>query len=65
MPPYFRSDGEEHNVGSAGMGEVAKLVNNLLCLINLAGLSDAIALGLKAGLCSQLDISQFFPGVER
>ncbi|MFC1916560.1 NAD(P)-dependent oxidoreductase [Chloroflexota bacterium] len=49
--PIFEAMGKNiYYVGSAGMAEVTKLVNNLLCFINLAGLSDAIALGLKAGL---------------
>ena len=49
--PIFEAIGKNiYYVGSTGMGEAAKLVNNLMSFINLAGLSDAIALGLKAGL---------------
>lgn len=37
-------------LGSSGMGQVAKVVNGILVLSNLAVLSDAVTLGLRAGL---------------
>lgn len=37
-------------LGEIGMGESAKLINNLLLLINMCGAYEAVALGKKAGV---------------
>lgn len=49
--PIFEAMGRNiFYLGVIGMGEVCKLAHNLVFFINLAGLSEGIALGLKAGL---------------
>ncbi len=39
-----------YHVGDSGQGQVFKLINNLLVAINLVGVSEALVLGLKAGV---------------
>ena len=39
-----------HHVGAVGTGDAMKLVNNLLLGINMAGVAEALTLGVKAGL---------------
>lgn len=39
-----------HHVGPVGAGDALKLVNNLMLGINMVGASEALALGVKAGL---------------
>jgi 3-hydroxyisobutyrate dehydrogenase len=49
--PIFEAMGKNiFYLGGVGMGEFCKLANNLVYFINLAGLSEGIALGLKAGI---------------
>ncbi len=39
-----------YHVGGSGSGQVFKLINNMLVAINLVGVSEALVLGLKAGV---------------
>jgi len=39
-----------HYVGDSGAGEVVKIVNNLIVAIELAAVSEALVLGVKAGV---------------
>jgi len=49
--PVFEAMGKNlFYLGDSGMGEVAKLVNNLIMAINLAALSEGLGLARKAGL---------------
>lgn len=49
--PIFEAVGKQiFHVGGVGSGETMKLVNNLMSIINQATASEAIALGMKAGL---------------
>ena len=38
------------HVGPTGMGETAKLVNNLMAAINMAGVAEAFNIGVRAGI---------------
>lgn len=49
--PIFEAMGENiFHLGDVGMGETFKLVNNFMLFANMASASEAVALGLKAGL---------------
>ena len=49
--PLFESIGEKvFHVGGVGAGNVAKLVNNMLCFLNMLGTAEALVLGAKAGI---------------
>ena len=49
--PFFQTMGESIvRVGDTGMGEVAKLINNLIVGITFAAVAEGFALGKKAGI---------------
>lgn len=49
--PLFEAIGENiYHVGDVGAGDVAKLVNNMLCFIHMWGAVEGIVLGTKAGV---------------
>jgi len=49
--PLFESIGDKiFHVGAVGAGNVAKLVNNTLCFLNMLGTAEALVLGAKAGI---------------
>lgn len=49
--PVFEGLGKQvFYMGGAGSGETMKLVNNMIAIINIAGSSEAISVGLKAGI---------------
>ena len=49
--PLFESIGEKiFHVGGVGAGNVAKLVNNMLCFLNMLGAGEALVLAGKAGI---------------
>ena len=49
--PLFESIGDKvFHVGDVGTGNVAKLVNNTLCFLNMLGTAEALVLGAKAGI---------------
>jgi 2-hydroxymethylglutarate dehydrogenase len=50
----FRVIGEKiYHVGRVGAGNTVKLVNNLMSLVNIAALSEGMALGVRAGIDPQ------------
>jgi 3-hydroxyisobutyrate dehydrogenase-like beta-hydroxyacid dehydrogenase len=52
--PVFAAYGQHiHHVGPVGAGATVKLVNQLLVTINLAGLVEGLALGVKGGVAPQ------------
>jgi len=49
--PLFESIGDKiFHVGDVGTGNVAKLINNTLCFLNMLGTAEALVLGAKAGI---------------
>lgn len=49
--PIFEAMGSKvFHMGGVGSGDAMKLVNNMIGIINIAGSSEAIAVGLKAGI---------------
>lgn len=46
--------GEIFYVGASGTGHTIKLINNMLTGINLAGISEGMVMGVKAGLDPEL-----------
>jgi 3-hydroxyisobutyrate dehydrogenase-like beta-hydroxyacid dehydrogenase len=49
--PIFQAIGENiYHVGAVGSGDVAKLVNNMLCFIHMWAAVEGIALGARAGV---------------
>jgi 3-hydroxyisobutyrate dehydrogenase-like beta-hydroxyacid dehydrogenase len=49
--PLFEAIGENiYHVGDVGAGDVAKLVNNMLCFIHMWAAVEGIVLGTKAGV---------------
>jgi 3-hydroxyisobutyrate dehydrogenase-like beta-hydroxyacid dehydrogenase len=49
--PLLESIGEKiFHVGDVGTGNVAKLVNNVLCFLGMLGTAEALVLGAKAGI---------------
>lgn len=49
--PVFQAMGKQIvHVGPLGAGQVTKLINNLMACINTAAVSEAFALGVKAGV---------------
>ncbi len=51
LRPLLQSIGEKiFHLGPVGAGNVAKLVNNTLCFLNMLGTSEALVLGAKAGI---------------
>ena len=51
IKPLLRSFGKNiTHIGEVGAGQTAKLVNNMIVAINLAGLSEALVFGTKLGL---------------
>jgi 3-hydroxyisobutyrate dehydrogenase len=49
--PVFQAMGKNITYcGPSGNGEIVKIINNLLFGINLAGVAEALALGVKAGV---------------
>jgi len=49
--PLLESIGEKiFHVGEVGAGNVAKLVNNMLCFLGMLGTAEALVLGAKAGI---------------
>ena len=52
--PVFKAFGDKiFHVGDSGAGATVKLVNNLLCGINMVATMEALVLGVKAGLSVQ------------
>lgn len=53
--PVLRAMGSEvFHVGAVGAGQTIKLINNMLTGINLAGICEAMVMGVKAGVDPQL-----------
>ncbi|MGI6677988.1 MAG: NAD(P)-dependent oxidoreductase [Dehalobacterium sp.] len=53
--PVLKAMGKKiYHVGDVGAGDAMKIVNNLLLGINMAALSEALVLGVKAGLDPQM-----------
>lgn len=51
LKPIFEVLGKNiFYLGDVGMGESAKLINNLLLLVNMSGVYEAVSLGKKVGL---------------
>ena len=49
--PIFQAMGKNiFHLGGIGMGQVFKLVNNMTAFVNMFGVSESVAFGLKAGL---------------
>ena len=52
--PVFKAFGDKvFHVGESGAGASVKLINNLLCGINMVATMEALVLGVKAGLSVQ------------
>jgi 3-hydroxyisobutyrate dehydrogenase-like beta-hydroxyacid dehydrogenase len=63
LEPILEVIGKVHFIGEkAGMGQTMKLVNNLLSATALAATSEAVVMGVKAGLDPQVMIDVFNAG---
>jgi len=53
--PVFQAEGQNiKRVGDVGAGTVVKLVNQLMLLVNMAGVVEGMVLGVKAGVDPQV-----------